>query len=98
MIQAAEGRRAAASFMGTQLKKRPSVRGLDYLIGLNLDESAGEARENLLILRDLTRKLLEGQPVYRCNHCGFGTRSLHWQCPSCKNWNSVKPIHGVAGE
>jgi lipopolysaccharide biosynthesis regulator YciM len=92
------GRRAAAEFMGAQLKRQPSVRGLDYLIGLNLSGSEGEARENFLILRDLTSKLLKGKSIYRCNNCGFGARSLHWQCPSCKTWNSVKPIHGVAGE
>lgn len=97
-IETCEGRRAAADFIGQQLKIRPSVRGLDYLIGLNLSDSDGEARENLLILRELTSKLLQGKPVYRCNNCGFGARSHHWQCPSCKTWNSVKPIHGVAGE
>ncbi len=97
-IEASDGRRAAAAFMGQQLKIRPSVRGLDFLIGLNLSDSEGEARENLLILRELTSKLLQGKPVYRCNNCGFGARSHHWQCPSCKTWNSVKPIHGVAGE
>ncbi|MEM9533381.1 MAG: lipopolysaccharide assembly protein LapB [Pseudomonadota bacterium] len=93
-----EGRGEAVEFISGQLRQRPSVRGLAYLIGLNLHDSEGQARDNLLILQDLTSKLLEGKPVYRCNHCGFGTRSLHWQCPSCKRWNSVKPIHGVAGE
>ena len=46
----------------------------------------------------LTTKLLENEPVYRCRSCGFSGRSLHWQCPSCKQWNTVKPIHGVVGE
>jgi lipopolysaccharide biosynthesis regulator YciM len=98
IIQRNEGRRQAAAFIGDQLRQRPSVRGLGYLIGINLIDSTGEARDNMLILRDLTSKLLEGKPVYRCNNCGFGTRSLHWQCPGCKQWNSVKPIHGVSGE
>ncbi len=98
MIESEHGRKAAADYIGQQLKRRPSVRGLDHLIGLNLSESEGDARENLLILSDLTAKLLAGQPIYRCNHCGFGTKANHWQCPSCKNWSSVKPIHGVAGE
>jgi len=98
MIEKDQGRKPAADFIGQQLKRRPSVRGLDHLIGLNLSDSEGDARENLLILSDLTAKLLAGQPIYRCNHCGFGTKSNHWQCPSCKNWSTVKPIHGVAGE
>ncbi|MDX1606358.1 MAG: lipopolysaccharide assembly protein LapB [Candidatus Competibacterales bacterium] len=97
-IEQREGRKPAAEFMGQQLKIRPSVRGLDYLIGLNLSESEGDARENLLILRELTSRLLQGKAIYRCNNCGFGARSHHWQCPSCKLWNSVKPIHGVSGE
>ena len=97
-IQREQGRQPAAEFIGDQLRQRPSVRGLGYLIGINLIDSTGEARENLLILRDLTSKLLVDKPVYRCNNCGFGIRSLHWQCPGCKQWNTVKPIHGVSGE
>ncbi|MET0231831.1 MAG: lipopolysaccharide assembly protein LapB, partial [Rhodanobacteraceae bacterium] len=54
--------------------------------------------DNFLILRDLTRKLVEGQAMYRCNKCGFGAKAHHWQCPSCKSWGSVRPIHGVVGE
>ncbi|HEX7370869.1 MAG TPA: lipopolysaccharide assembly protein LapB, partial [Rhodanobacteraceae bacterium] len=56
------------------------------------------ARENFLILRDLTHKLLEGRAMYRCNHCGFGAKAHHWQCPSCKNWGTVRPIHSVVSE
>ena len=98
IIRNRDGVRPAADFISGQLRQRPSVRGLDALIGLNLTNSKGEARDNLLILQDLTQKLLDGSFVYRCNNCGFGLRSHHWQCPSCKNWNTVKPIQGVAGE
>ena len=71
---------------------------LDRLIRLHLEHAEGSEQENLGILRDLTDKLLESEPVYRCCSCGFAGRTLHWQCPSCKQWNTVKPIHGVAGE
>lgn len=98
LLRRQEGDDVAANFITEQLRKRPSVRGLDRLIELNLVHSEGAARDNLLILRDLVKKLLEEKPVYKCNHCGFVGRSLHWQCPSCKNWNSMKPIHGVEGE
>jgi lipopolysaccharide biosynthesis regulator YciM len=89
---------AAIEFLTRQLRQRPSVRGLMTLIGATLHKSQGEARENLLILQDLTRKLIEGQAMYRCSKCGFGAKAHHWQCPSCKTWGSVRPIHGVAGE
>lgn len=93
-----EGEQKAVGFLTEHLRQRPSVRGLDYLIGLNLAHSEGAAKDNMLILHDLTRKLLEDKAVYRCSNCGFGTRTIHWQCPSCKHWNTVKPIHGVSGE
>jgi lipopolysaccharide assembly protein B len=93
-----DGERAAIDFLTAQLRQRPSVRGLMALIDATMDKIQGEARENFLILRDLTRKLLEGQAMYRCSRCGFGAKAHHWQCPSCKNWGTIRPIHGVASE
>ncbi len=93
-----DGERAAIDFLTAQLRQRPSVRGLMTLLDATMDKIEGEARENFLILRDLTRKLLEGQAMYRCNRCGFGAKAHHWQCPSCKNWSTIRPIRGVAGE
>jgi lipopolysaccharide assembly protein B len=98
MYASTRGEQAAIEFLTRQLRQRPSVRGLMSLIGATLHKSQGEARENLLILQDLTRKLIEGQAMYRCSRCGFGAKAHHWQCPSCKTWGSVRPIHGVAGE
>jgi lipopolysaccharide biosynthesis regulator YciM len=92
------GDREAVEFLTEQLRRRPSVRGLNHLISLSLEHVDGRAREYLEILEDLTDKLLEGRPVYVCQHCGFTGKTLHWQCPSCKYWGTVKPIHGVEGE
>ncbi|MEZ5461780.1 lipopolysaccharide assembly protein LapB [Dokdonella sp.] len=93
-----QGEKAAVEFLTRQLHQRPSVRALVALIDANLHTARDEARESLLIQRDLTRKLLEGQAMYRCTRCGFGAKAHHWQCPSCKNWSTVRPIHSVVGE
>jgi lipopolysaccharide biosynthesis regulator YciM len=93
-----DGERAAIDFLTAQLRQRPSVRGLMALIDATMDKVEGEAHDNFLILRDLTTKLLEGQAMYRCNRCGFGAKAHHWQCPSCKSWSTIRPIHGVASE
>ncbi|SFN06066.1 lipopolysaccharide assembly protein LapB [Dokdonella immobilis] len=93
-----KGEKAAVEFLTRQLHQRPSVRALMALIDANLHTAQGEARESLLIQRDLTRKLLEGQAMYRCTRCGFGAKAHHWQCPSCKNWSTIRPIHSVVGE
>jgi len=92
------GEDKAVEFLNESLRQRPSVRALMALIDMNLRGMQGEARGNFLILRDLTRQLVEGKSLYRCNRCGFGAKAHHWQCPSCKTWGSVRPIHGAAGE
>lgn len=80
------------------LRERPSVRGLDHLIELHLVNSQGVARDNLLILKELTRGLLEEKLAYRCGNCGFKAKTLQWHCPSCKNWASIRPVQGIIGE
>jgi lipopolysaccharide assembly protein B len=81
-----------------ELKIRPTVRGIDRLIDYSLTGASGEARENLTLLKEFTASLIEEKLSYMCGNCGFKGRSIHWQCPSCKFWNSVKPIHGIEGE
>jgi lipopolysaccharide biosynthesis regulator YciM len=98
LIQQDEGRDAAIEFLTRQLRQRPSVRGQGALIELSLSQGRPEERDSLLVLKQLTEQLVAGTPAYRCGRCGFGARAHHWQCPSCKNWGTVKPIHGPNGE
>jgi lipopolysaccharide biosynthesis regulator YciM len=89
-----EGRAAAGEFLSAQLLEQPSLKGLSQLIGLKLAASAGGAQADLELLQGLSRKLLASGPDYRCGHCGFGGRHLHWQCPGCKQWGTMKNIDG----
>jgi len=98
LVQKRDGNDAAEIYITEQLRRRPSVRGLDRLIQVHLADSKEGIKDNLMILRDLTQKLLQDKPIYECIRCGFKGRSLHWQCPGCKNWHTIKPVHGVEGE
>lgn len=91
MIEADEGAAAARRFLAEQLRDRPSVRGEAALIDLSL-ASGADAAATLSDLKHVTEQLLARNPSYRCNRCGFGARSHHWQCPSCKEWGTVKPL------
>ena len=94
------GPREAIHFVSDQLRRRASVRGLDRLLELEIEDQrqVGGTGEYLDILKGLTAELLFERPVYKCRHCGFPAKSLHWQCPSCKHWTTIKPIQGVEGE
>ncbi len=90
--------REASERIAKLLSEKPSVRGLDHLIELHLANSEGAARENLLILKALTQRLLEEKLPYRCGNCGFKVKTLQWRCPTCKDWASISPIQGIVGE
>lgn len=95
LIERDEGVPAARAFLALQLKERPSVRGEAALIDLALAEGVDPAA-TLGDLKQITEQLLIRNPSYRCTRCGFGARSHHWQCPSCKEWGVVKPLLNYA--
>jgi len=88
----------AKNHIVAELKTRPTIRGIDRLIEYSLASAEGESRQDLQLLKQTTTRLVEDRLNYKCGTCGFTGRSLHWQCPSCKSWNTVKPIHGIEGE
>lgn len=97
-IRQSQGDQAAAQFIGNQLKERPSVKGVSKLLDFYLSHSKEKAQENLHLLKQLVDQLIASKPNYRCQHCGFTGNHLHWLCPSCKSWSTVKAIRGVEGE
>ncbi len=98
LISEREGENAAIRFISDELKNRPTVKGVDKLIEYALERSEGETHEHLRTIKELTGQLIEGRPMYKCINCGFDAKLLHWQCPGCKNWDTVKPVFGVTGE
>ncbi|MGE4070023.1 MAG: lipopolysaccharide assembly protein LapB [Lysobacterales bacterium] len=98
MIERSDGRSEAVGFLADRLHQRPSVRGVLKVVDLSFPSESGERAEAIGLIRELLHRLLERKAGYRCSRCGFSPRALHWQCPSCKSWGSIKPVHGVPGE
>lgn len=88
----------AIDYVSGHLGRYPSIRGLNRLIYWHLESAHGKVRDKLQMLYAITSKFLENKPIYRCGHCGFAGKLLHWQCPSCKQWGKTKPIHGLEGD
>lgn len=97
LISQEQGPQEAGAFLVEVLHKKPSVRGLDRLIRFRADgHLPAETSDD--ILKAVTARLMERQPGYRCSHCGFSGQTHHWQCPSCRNWDTTRTIQGVLGE
>lgn len=85
------GEKAASVFIADYMKAHPTVRGLSRIIEMNIGHTEGSAREHFGILQSLTQQLLSEQSFYQCGHCGFDAHHLHWQCPTCKHWGTLRP-------
>lgn len=88
----------ACAYLNAELKTQPSLRGVLFLIELHKQENAENYLIELQMFYDLAQAILKRRAYYRCNHCGFSGRILFWQCPSCKRWSTMKPIHGIEGD
>lgn len=93
LIQEEDSDQAALSFVAEHVKAHPSLVGLHDLVGLRLLAKRADARDDLDILKQLTDRLLKEQNSYRCVNCGFAGHTLHWHCPSCKQWETTKPAY-----
>lgn len=91
------GLEKALDFVAENLSLHPTIRGLNQLISWHVKVSHGKVKEKLELLYKITNKLLQDKPFYRCGKCGFSGKHLHWQCPSCRKWSTVKPITGFEG-
>lgn len=90
---------AAASFINDQIQHHPTMRLFYRLMDYHLqDAEEGRAKESLILLRKMVGEQIRTKPDYRCHKCGFTSHSLYWHCPSCRSWDTIKPIRGLDGQ
>jgi lipopolysaccharide biosynthesis regulator YciM len=93
-LHKSKGESEAMRFVVQHLRKNPSLRGLSRLVQFSLVRAdGGVVQQDLMLFQELIEKMLTNKPLYRCQSCGFSGRTLQWQCPSCKRWDMIKPIH-----
>lgn len=90
-----QGDKVAAGFVADYVRRYPSLRGIALFVNLYISNVEGRAKEDLHILQNLMKKVLANKPDYRCMSCGFSGRILHWQCPGCRQWGVMQPIHSL---
>ena len=93
-----DGHHSARSFLGEQLLRRPSLRGLGRLIAEYEEADLGVPIEYVHVVRTFAELLADKAPLFRCGNCGFAGRTLLWQCPSCHTWDRCEPIHDLETE
>jgi len=91
-IESSEGSSAAREFVIEELRLQPSMHGLSRMIHLSAVQAEGQPKSDLETLQAIIERVLKSRKNYLCEHCGFRGTAMHWQCPGCKRWNTVKPV------
>lgn len=96
-----DGAEAAYKLVRNELKRNPTLLGLDKLLEATLLEVREERRADVELVKNLVYQRTRALAMYRCKRCGFKARQFYWHCPACYGWETYSPrrteeIGGVA--
>ena len=86
-----DGVEAANQLVSAELKRTPTLLGLDKLLEARLMEAPPEVRPELSLVKNLVHGYAQKLARYQCGQCGFKARQYYWQCPGCSQWESYPP-------
>ena len=86
-----EGTGAANELVRGELRRNPTLLGLDKLLEAQMLEAPLERRRDLELIRNLVHQHTRSLAMYRCDECGFRARQFYWHCPACHGWETYPP-------
>ncbi|MDU8925163.1 lipopolysaccharide assembly protein LapB [Pasteurellaceae bacterium LIM206] len=96
LVEEKDGRAAAQNNLYQQLNKNPSLFLFHRFIQYQVDDAErGRGKDSLILLHKLVGERIKQGFDYRCTNCGYQSHKLMWCCPSCRQWEKVKPIRGL---
>ncbi|MFI4922356.1 MAG: lipopolysaccharide assembly protein LapB [Burkholderiales bacterium] len=93
-----QGAEHAYELVRYEMKRAPSLLGLDKLLEAQMLEAPLERRHDLELMKNLVHSHTRGLAMYRCENCGFRARQFYWRCPACGGWETYPPRRTEEGE
>ncbi|MBI1906861.1 MAG: lipopolysaccharide assembly protein LapB [Rhodocyclales bacterium] len=86
-----KGARAAYDLVREELRRNPTLQGLDKLLEAALHNVPAEQRGDVELAKQLIHSHTRRVARYRCESCGFKARQFQWRCPACGGWETYPP-------
>jgi lipopolysaccharide biosynthesis regulator YciM len=86
-----DGSEAAYKVVRNELKRNPTLLGLDKLLEATLLDVRLEHRADVELVKNLVYQRTRTLAMYRCKQCGFKARNFYWHCPACSGWETYSP-------
>lgn len=87
----ARGPEEAYRLVRDEMRRNPTLLGLDRLLQAQLLIETAERRQELEMVKSLVHGQTRRLARYRCENCGFKARQFYWQCPACGGWETYPP-------
>jgi lipopolysaccharide biosynthesis regulator YciM len=85
------GTEPAYRLVRDELRRMPTLLGLDKLLEAQLLEAPLDRRRDLELVKELVNQHTRGLAMYKCDNCGFRARQYYWHCPACAAWETYAP-------
>jgi len=86
-----DGVEAAKQLVVEELRRNPTLLGLDKLLEARLMDAPAHVWEELSMVKNLVQRYTQKLARYQCSHCGFKARQFYWHCPGCNRWETYPP-------
>jgi len=87
----ASGPQEAYRLVRDEVRRNPTLLGLDKLLEAQLLDVPAERRQDLQLTKQLIHQHSRSLALYKCEHCGFRARQFYWHCPACGEWETYAP-------
>jgi len=85
------GMESAYQLVRDELRRNPTLLGLDKLLEVQILIAPPERRADLELVKNLIHNHTRRVARYCCENCGFKARQFYWRCPACGGWETYPP-------
>ena len=86
-----QGAEPAYQLVRDEMRRSPTLLGLDKLLEAQLLDAPVQRRHDLELVKNLVHQHTRTLAMYKCDNCGFRARQYYWHCPACGEWETYSP-------
>ncbi|HLF96422.1 MAG TPA: tetratricopeptide repeat protein [Methylococcaceae bacterium] len=88
-----QGLAEARRYLSDEAERNPSFQTLHTLAALMRENSTDSTVWR--IMEQGLGRFAALNPRYRCTQCGVAAEQLHWRCPACRHWETLRLAMGA---
>lgn len=98
VVEQISGQSDAQALLLSYTQNTANLKLVSQLLSLRAHSSDPSANESILQIKSMLDAQISLSNRYICPNCGFESKILFWQCPSCRKWESMKTKVGLDGD